>query len=150
MYHSHRRGLTASETLIIAAVLAVVGVMISWRFIGDPHQEARETTIARVKTVMDALERYAIDHGGVFPTTDEGLKALIEKPGGADKGSRWNGPYVEDPEVLLDGWQAPLHYVSPVAGRTPYHLWSSGADRAEGGEGANADIQSWDRSSMVP
>ncbi len=150
MYRSHRRGLTPLETLIIAAVVAILALMLSWRFVGDPQQEARETTIARVQTVMDGLQRYAIDHGGVFPTTDEGLEALLRNPGDQDTPSRWNGPYVDNPEVFKDAWQAPLHYVSPAASDEPYHLWSSGADRAEGGEGADADIESWDRSSMVP
>jgi general secretion pathway protein G len=149
MYCSHRRGLAPAETLIIAAVVAVLALMVSSRFVGEPQQESREITIHRVQTVMDGLERYAIDHGGVFPTTDEGLTVLVKKPD-ADDAARWNGPYVEDPQAFTDGWQAPLHYVSPVDGDEPYHLWSSGADRAEGGEGADADIESWDRSSMVP
>lgn len=150
MFRSRRRGLTPSETLIVAAVVAAFALMVSWRFVGDPEQEARTVTIDRVQTVKAALERYAIDNGGVFPATDQGLEALIARPGGGDAPVRWNGPYVDDPEVFVDAWGAPLHYVSPVEGDTPYHLWSSGADRAEGGEGADADIESWDRSSMVP
>jgi general secretion pathway protein G len=124
--------------------------MISWRFVGDPHEEARETTIERVATVSEALDLYAIDHGGAFPTTEQGLEVLVVKPTDEAAAARWRGPYIEDPELLIDAWGAPLHYVSPVSGDAPYHLWSSGADRAEGGEGADADIESWDRSTMVP
>jgi len=149
MFRSHRRGLTPLETLIIAAVVAAFALMLSWRFVGDPQEDARKVTLERVQMVMDGLERYAIDHGGVFPTTDEGLQVLVENPDG-EQPSRWNGPYVEGTDCFTDGWQAPLQYVSPVAGDEAYHLWSSGADRAEGGEGADADIESWDRSSMVP
>jgi len=150
MFRSHRRGLSPSETLIVAAIVAAFALMVSWRFVGDPSSEARTTTIDRVETVMAALERYAIDNGGVFPTTDQGLEALITRPGGDGAPVRWHGPYVEDSEAFVDAWAAPLQYVSPIAGDDPYHLWSSGADRAEGGEGADADIESWDRSSMLP
>ncbi|MFO8079133.1 MAG: type II secretion system major pseudopilin GspG [Armatimonadota bacterium] len=150
MFRSHRGGLTPSETLITAAILAAFALMLASRFVGDPQQEAREVTIERVETVMDALDRYAIDSGGVFPTTDQGLNALIERPEAGGANARWKGPYVEDREVFIDAWGAPLHYVSPVSGDEPYHLWSSGADRAEGGEGADADIKSWHRPTMVP
>lgn len=150
MNRSRRRGLTPSETLIIAAIVAAFALMVAWRLVGDPSREGRELTIARVAAVIDALDRYAIDNGGVFPTTEQGLVALIQKPTGPDAPLRWNGPYVESREMLVDGWGAPLQYVSPVAGDDPYHLWSNGADRAQGGQGADADIQSWDRSSMVP
>jgi general secretion pathway protein G len=150
MFRSRRRGLSPSETLIVAAIVAAFALMLSWRFLGDPEQDARALTIDRVKTVMAALERYAIDNGGTFPTTDQGLEALASRPAGDDAPVRWNGPYIEDTEVFVDAWGAPLHYVSPVKGSDAYHLWSSGADRAEGGEGADADIESWDRSSMVP
>ncbi|MGI5817563.1 MAG: type II secretion system major pseudopilin GspG [Armatimonadota bacterium] len=150
MFRSSRRGLTPAETLIVAAIVAIFALIISWRFVGEPSLEARTLTINRVEAVMEALERYAIDSGGVFPTTDEGLDALVTRPTDGDAPPRWSGPYVEDPALLMDAWGAPLKYVSPVAGGRPYHLWSNGADRAEGGEGANADIKSWDRSSMVP
>lgn len=150
MHRSRRRGLTPAETLIVAAILAAFALMIARRYVGDPAQEARRQTIERVATVSEALELYAIDNGGVFPTTDQGLEALLTEPTGDDAPVRWRGPYLEDPEALNDAWGAPLHYVSPAAGGDPYHLWSSGADRAQGGDGANADIESWDRSTLVP
>ncbi len=150
MFRSHRRGLTPSETLLIAAIVAAFALIVVWRLVGDPSQDARRLTINRVETIMDALERYAIDNGGVFPTTDQGLQVLVTKPSGAAAPVRWNGPYIEGSEALTDAWGAPLQYVSPVAGGDVYHLWSSGADRAQGGKGADADIKSWDRPSMVP
>jgi general secretion pathway protein G len=150
MDRSNRRGLTSSETLVIAAIVATCALLISWYFVGAPDSDSRETTIQRVKTVSAALEKYAIDNGGVFPTTQQGLEALVVQPSDEDRQVRWRGPYIDDPETLTDAWGAPLHYVSPVPDQTPYHQWSSGADRAEGGDGADADIQSWDRSTMTP
>ncbi len=150
MHRSHRSGLTPTETLIIAAIVAAFALMLARRFVGDPQHEAHVRTVERVRTVMQALERYAIDNAGNFPTTDQGLDALVSRPTGEDAPIRWQGPYVEDEQMLVDGWDKPLHYVSPVDGDQPYHLWSSGADFTQGGDGANADIESWDRSTLVP
>jgi|LSQX01.3.fsa_nt_gb general secretion pathway protein G len=150
MYCSRRRGLTPFETLFIAALIAAVVLIVGWRLLGDSAHDARRLTINRVETLIAALEAYAIDNGGVFPTTDQGLQALLVKPEGPGAPVRWQGPYVEDAELFSDAWGAPLQYVSPIPGSIPYHLWSSGADRAQGGQGADADIKSWDRPSMVP
>ncbi|HCA46685.1 MAG TPA: type II secretion system protein GspG [Armatimonadetes bacterium] len=150
MYRSRRRGLTPLETLLIAALIAAFVLTVSWRLLGDSDHDARRLTIGRVETLMTALERYAIDNSGVFPTTDQGLSALLARPKGPGAPVRWDGPYVEDAEIFNDAWGAPLQYVAPVPGSIPYHLWSSGADRAQGGQGADADIKSWDRPSMVP
>jgi type II secretory pathway pseudopilin PulG len=91
MFRSSRRGLTPAETLIVAAIVAIFALIISWRFVGEPSLEARTLTINRVEAVMEALERYAIDSGGVFPTTDEGLDALVTRPTDGDAPPRWSG-----------------------------------------------------------
>ncbi|NLO08179.1 MAG: type II secretion system major pseudopilin GspG [candidate division WS1 bacterium] len=150
MIRSNRRGLTPTETLLVAALVAAFALIVASRFVADPTHEARELTIVRVQTVMDALERYAIDNAGVFPTTDQGLNALVVKPQQPPLPIRWPGPYIDDPKMLEDAWGMPLQYVSPGAGNRPYVLWSNGADRAEKGEGEDADIQSWDRSTQIP
>lgn len=149
MIRGNRRGMTASETLLVAVVVAAVALVLAWRFIGEPGEDARQITLQRMSVVMDGLETYAIDNGGGFPTTEQGLRALVVRPT-TDPPVRWRGPYVESEDVLMDGWGVPLSYVSPGAGGRPYDLWSNGADRAEGGEGANADMQSWNRSTLIP
>ncbi len=150
MYCSNRRGLTPSETLIIAVLVAALGLTLAWRFTGDPAEQERRETIERMQLVMDALERYAMDHGGRFPTNERGLQALMEPPSGEIETARWRGPYIDDSEVLHDAWGAPFYYVAPEGDDHLYRLWSYGANRAEGGTGAEADIQSWNRSTMIP
>lgn len=150
MHRSRRRGLTPSETLIIAAVVAVLTLLATSRFAGNAGQGARAITIKRMEIVMDALERYAIDNGGRFPTTEQGLEALLEEPSTEPTPRRWRGPYIDDEQVLADAWDVPLCYVSPGNDRRLYDLWSNGADRAEGGDDADADVQSWDRATMIP
>lgn len=149
MNRGNRHGMTASETLLVAVIFAAVALMLAWRFMGDPGGDARRTTIERMNVVMDALETYAIDAGGVFPSTEQGLRALLTRPA-VNPPLRWRGPYIESDDVLVDGWGVPLHYVSPGAEGRPYDLWSNGADRAEGGDDDNADIQSWNRSTLIP
>ncbi len=150
MFRNHRRGLTPSETLMVATLVAAIVLVVTWRLAGDPTERQRSETIERMRQVMDALERYAIDNGGVFPSTEEGLQRLVEPPTENSQRARWNGPYLDDLQALYDAWGARLQYVAPESSDAHYHLWSNGADRAEGGEGADADIQSWNRSTMIP
>ncbi|MEA3403191.1 MAG: type II secretion system major pseudopilin GspG [Armatimonadota bacterium] len=150
MHRSSRAGLTPSETLITAAIVAAFALVLASRFADDPARRGRELTIQRMETVVDALEKYAIDNGGVFPTTDQGLSALVERPTAKPLPRRWEGPYAESEDVLIDAWGVPLHYVSPGGDGRRYDLWSNGADQAEGGEGPDADVQSWRRASMIP
>ena len=121
------RGLTASETLLVAVVGVAVALMIAGRFIGAPRQESRRITIERMNVVMDGLQLYALDNGGVFPTTEQGLRALLVRPE-ADLGTL--AVTLEGEEVLVDGWGMPLHYICPGGEGRPYDLWSGGADRA--------------------
>lgn len=150
MFRGRRQGLTPSETLIVIALAAAFALILVWRLAEDPVEQERAETIERIELVIEALERYAIDHGGVFPTGAQGLRALLDPPSTEPERTRWRGPYLEDPASLYDAWGAPLNYVAPEGDELMYRLWSNGADRAEGGRGADADIQSWNRNTMVP
>ncbi len=150
MFRSSQRGMTPTETLIAAVVVAGIALLLVTRLTEEPTGEARNTTIERITTLMDALEKYAIDNGGLFPTTDQGLEALLHKPVEEPVPHRYRGPYIDSSDTLIDGWGVPFHYVSPGGERRPYDLWSNGADRAEGGEDENADVQSWNRDSLIP
>jgi general secretion pathway protein G len=75
-----------------------------------------------------------------YPTTEEGLKVLVEPPNGDEK--KWRGPYVK--QVRNDPWGNPYQYRSPGLHHTSsFDLWSRGADGADGGEGQAADIGNW-------
>jgi general secretion pathway protein G len=79
---------------------------------------------------------------GNYPTSAEGLKALVASPGGA-KG--WNGPYLKKGGVPLDPWNNEYQYKRPGSNGQPYDLLSYGADNAAGGEGDNTDITLWNK-----
>ena len=135
---------------MLAAVFAALALMAFWRFHGQSSEGARALTISRMNAVMDGLQNYAIDNGGAFPTTRQGLQALLTKPTVEPVPRNWRGPYLDDPRCLRDAWDMPLHYISP-GGKDPfYDLWSDGADKREGGGGPDADILSWDLATMVP
>ncbi|HUS80819.1 MAG TPA: type II secretion system protein GspG [Armatimonadota bacterium] len=142
--------MTPSETLFLAAIFAGATLLVFYRFHDGSGEDARRLTIDRMNTVMAGLESYAIDNAGGFPTTDQGLKALVGKPAAEPVPREWRGPYVRGPEALTDAWGMPLNYVSPGGKNKCYDLWSNGADKAEGGEGPAADIQSWDRATLSP
>jgi general secretion pathway protein G len=76
-----------------------------------------------------------------YPTTEEGLKVLVEPPSGGDK--KWRGPYVK--QIRSDPWGNPYQYKCPGMHHTSsFDLWSRGADGADGGEGQGADIGNWE------
>jgi general secretion pathway protein G len=142
--------MSASQTLILAAAITAVTLAIFNRFHGASDQDARRVTIDRMMTLMDGLENYAIDNGGLFPTGDQGLKALRIRPTIEPIPHNWEGPYVDDRLPMTDAWGMPIQYVSPSDKAPNYAMWSHGADMTSGGDGPDADIESWNRNSLVP
>jgi general secretion pathway protein G len=84
------------------------------------------------------LDSFKLDIGR-YPSSSEGLNALITNPGVEG----WDGPYLRKDVVPLDPWRTPYHYQSP-GNHGEYDLFSYGADRSPGGEGENKDIASWE------
>ena len=93
--------------------------------------------------IRQALEEYYAECGSL-PTTEQGLKALWEKPYLYPVPSKWNGPYL-DTEIPPDPWGNEYQYKTPGPNNLPYEIFSFGADGEKGGEGKNADIYSWKR-----
>lgn len=105
------------------------------------HMGASKTKAARVQIedLAAALDMYKLDEGR-YPTTQQGLAALVEKPAEA---KRWNGPYLRKDKIPLDPWNQEYHYVFPGQ-HGKFDLFSLGADEKEGGEGEDQDINSWE------
>jgi general secretion pathway protein G len=131
-------GFTLMELLIVLVIIGLLAALVGptlYQRIGP----ARESTArAQIENFATALDSYFVDIGR-YPSTQDGLKALRGKPESADK---WNGPYLKK-ELPVDPWGNAYLYRAP--GRNGgYEIVSYGADGKEGGEGENADIQSWD------
>jgi general secretion pathway protein G len=97
-----------------------------------------DTAGMQLKSIETALELYYMDVGQ-YPAAESGLHALIAAPNGA---TRWNGPYLQKRDGLLDPWQQAFVYVVPGQ-HGNYDLYSLGRDKLEGGEGEDADIRNW-------
>jgi general secretion pathway protein G len=144
---SHRRsrsnaGFTLIELIVVIAVIAVLASLVAPNVFR--HVSAARDTTARSQVEMlgAALDAYQLDLER-YPTTAEGLEALLRMPPGAEPG-RWKGPYLRKNVIPADPWGHPYRYLSPgVAEARPYDLVSYGADGQPGGEGDNADITSW-------
>lgn len=135
-----RRGFTLIELLVVVAILGILVAIVVPRFLG---REERARTVAakvQIKNFETALAMFKLDNG-FYPSTEQGLQALVEKPVGGRIPDKW-GQYL--PKVPKDLWQNLYVYLCPGMGDRDYDIISFGADGEEGGEGNNADIKSWE------
>jgi len=134
-----RSGFTLIELLLVLVILAVLAAVVVPKFTGQ-SERARETRAGTdITTIEGALDRFEQD-AGRYPTNDEGLDALVNRPGNVKD---WNGPYIK--MIPKDPWGNPYQYVFPGENNTAdYDLSSLGADGQPGGTGNNADITNWE------
>lgn len=129
------RGFTLIELLVVIIILGLLAALIVPRITGRVDEAKVETTKVQMKAIKDALEQYKLDNGN-YPTTAQGLKALVEKPTTPPVPNRWR-QYLD--KLPKDGWDEDFIYISPGVNR-PYDLRSKGPDRTEGTED---DISIW-------
>jgi general secretion pathway protein G len=132
----------AFTLLEILVVLAIIGMLVGLAVTNvDKLFRGSQQDIAKLfvnQSMQAPLNVYRI-HMGDFPTTSEGLQALITAP--ANKADRWRGPYLLDSKLPIDPWGEPYQYRYPgVKNKTTYDLWSKGPDKADGTED---DIGNW-------
>lgn len=132
-----RQGLTLVEMIVVLAIIALVAVMIVPNVIGRPDQARVTVAKTDLKAIAAALRMYRLDNGD-YPTTEQGLKALVEHPASDPQPANWNTEgYL--PEPPKDPWGRDYVYRSP--GQTAgFDLMSYGKDGEPGGEGLDADL----------
>ena len=131
------RGFTLIELLIVMIILGMLAALVGPRMfgkVGTSKQKAAKTQISLFETALDI---YRLDMGK-YPTTDQGLAALREKP---DDGDNWDGPYLPK-ELPVDPWGEAYEYKFPSE-HSDYEIISYGADKQLGGEDEDADIINW-------
>ena len=128
-------GFTLIELLVVLAILTMLAGLVGPRVLGMLGGAKSKTAAVQISEIEKALEVYKLDVGR-FPTSEEGLDALVKKPGSANG---WNGPYVKG-GVPTDPWSHPYRYANPGA-NGGIEIVTHGADGAPGGDGENADIQ---------
>jgi general secretion pathway protein G len=131
-------GFTLIELLVVMVILGLLAALVVPNYMKQGDKARVNTTRAQIEMIGTALDTFRLDIGR-YPTSQEGLEALRERPSGVD---RWDGPYLKK-DIPKDGWGNPFIYHSPGE-QEPYELLSHGADGVAGGAGIDADIKSWE------
>jgi general secretion pathway protein G len=131
------RGFTFFEILVVVTIIGLLAALVGPRLWGKISGAKQSAAKAQIELFGTALDAFRLDLGR-YPTTEEGLKALREKPSGADN---WQGPYLPK-EIPVDPWKKTYAYRSPGE-HGDYDIISYGADGVEGGDGENMDVVSW-------
>ncbi|WHZ30353.1 MAG: General secretion pathway protein G [Nitrospira sp.] len=138
------RGFTFIEIMVVVAILAILAALVVPRIMGRTDDAKRTAAKVQIRNIEGALQLYKLDNG-VYPTTEQGLKALVEKPSVGVVPKKWKiGGYL--PKLPEDPWGNPYKYLSPVQKgdyKVEYEITSLGTDGEVGGEGVNADITNW-------
>ena len=134
---ARERGMTLIEILVVLVLLAVIMSVVAGNYLGRGEKAKADAAKIEIGQISQTLDLYKLEVGR-YPTTQEGLQALITAPSGV---SNWNGPYWKKQSVPKDPWGNEYKYTSPGAS-APYDILSYGADGKEGGEGPNKDISS--------
>jgi general secretion pathway protein G len=136
------RGFTLIELMVVMIIIGVLAALVVPRVI-TRTDDARVTAARHdIATIMQALKLYRLDNGR-YPTTEQGLQALLTKPATEPIPANWKtGGYLERSSVPTDPWGEPYKYLNPGL-RGEIDVFSLGRDRANGGEGPDADIGSW-------
>src|ERR1700681_1485183 len=133
-------GFTLIEIMVVIIILGLLVAIVAPKILGRTDDARVTATKLQIRQLEEALHLYKLDNG-VYPSTEQGLGALINKPSVGDAPMHWReGGYA--PKVPNDPWTHPYIYISPGA-HGDYDLSSYGADGEPGGEGKNADIESW-------
>jgi general secretion pathway protein G len=138
------RGFTLIEIMVVITILGVLAALIVPRIVGRTDDAKIVAAKQDIASIMQALKLYRLDNGR-YPTTDQGLQALITKPTTEPQPSNWKqGGYLERSTVPTDPWGEPYKYLNPGV-KGEIDVFSLGRDRANGGEAntPDADIGSW-------
>ena len=128
-------GFTLMEMLVVLVVIALIAAVAIPQIMGMLENAKTRAARIQLETVSQALKVYNLDNDG-YPTTEQGLRALLEAPDGLDS---WTGPYLRREQQLRDPWGRALTYQSPAEGKA-YVLKTLGADGAVGGRGEDRDV----------
>ncbi len=137
---SKEGGFTFIEIMVVVAILAILAALVVPRIMGRTDEAKRTAAKVQIRNIEGALQLYKLDNG-VYPSTEQGLRALVEKPTVGVIPKKWKpGGYLQ--KIPEDPWGNPYKYLSPSP-RGEYEIISLGTDGEVGGEGVNADITNW-------
>ena len=134
------RGFTLIEIMVVVVIISVLIGLVAPNIMGRVDEAKVTAAKADIATMSQALDMYRIDNGH-YPSTEQGLQALVSKPGGTPEPKNWNSSgYMKKKELPKDPWGNDYQYIRYPDGR--FDILSYGADGQEGGEEYDADISS--------
>ena len=134
-------GFTLIEIMVVVVILGILAALVVPQVMNRPDQAKVTVAKGDIKAIGAALDMYKLDNYS-YPSTQQGLGALVEKPGGNPQPKNWNRDgYLK--RVPKDPWGNEYQYLSPGT-QGQYDLYSYGADGKQGGSDLNADIGNWD------
>ncbi len=140
--YSGERGFTLIELMVVMIILATLITIVAPRFLGEPEKARRLKATVTIANLETAVKTYYLDNG-FYPSTDQGLEALVQKPSTDPVPAKYReGGYLEKGKVPLDPWGRDFIYLSPGL-HGEFDIVSYGSDGVEGGEGKDADVESW-------
>jgi general secretion pathway protein G len=136
-------GFTLIELMVVIIILGLLAAIVMPRVVGETDRARYEQAKVQMRILEDALKRYKLDNG-LYPSTEQGLDSLVRKPSTGVLPRNWpEGGYLDKTEIPIDPWGNQYIYISPGLHSPDYDIKSFAADGLEGGEGYNADIESW-------
>lgn len=137
------RGFSLIELMVVVIILGILAMYIGPKLMGRTEQAKEVQTRVQIEGLETALKLYKLDNG-VYPTTEQGLQALVEEPDVENVSQNWRkGGYLEKGKVPKDPWGNEFIYLAPGI-QGDYDITSYGADGVPGGEDENKDINSWE------
>ena len=138
MERKRNKGFTLIELMVVLVILGLLAALVAPRVLNRLGQSKQKIARTQIEMLSSALDQFKLDTGR-YPTTEEGLEALIKDPGVPG----WNGPYLKKNKIPKDPWGRDFIYKCPGE-HGDFDLYSLGADGKPGGTGENADIVSWE------
>lgn len=127
-------GFTLMELLLVVVIIGILAALVAPRFFGKSEEARIAAAKAQIEHYSTALQNYELDNG-TYPTTEQGLLALIEAPSSAPVPPKWNGPYLIKKKIEPDPWTREYTYRFPgTTDEKMFDLYSQGPDGIEGND----------------
>jgi general secretion pathway protein G len=131
-------GFTLLELLVVLAILGLLAAIVAPQVLKYLGTSRTQTAKVQIQNISASLDHFELDVGR-YPTAEEGLQALVERPVNL---ASWNGPYLKSHSGIVDPWGQPYLYKNPGA-HGDVDVYSLGSDKAEGGSGEAQDVGNW-------
>ena len=137
----NQSGFTLIEIMVVMVILGLLVAVVAPNILGRGEEARIGVAKTQIRNISNALDMYKLDNFS-YPSTEQGLEALVSKPSGSPEAKNWNKDgYL--PNVPIDPWKNEYQYVSPGS-EGPYDLYSFGPDGREGGTDGGEDISNHD------